>query len=58
MCNGNVSESNSTVTNVGETSDQSLSDDAVTSDDLSKMSNKLRFLYSYSRKFNVKRKHY
>ena len=55
VCNGNATESTSTITYLGMTLDQSLSGDAIASDVLSKMSNKLKFLYRNGRKFNKKK---
>ena len=56
VCNGNVIESKSNVTYLGVTLDQSLSDDVIASDVLSKMSNKLKLLCRNARKFNMKTK--
>ena len=56
VCNGNVTESKSTVTYLSVTLDQSLSGDVIASDVLSKTSNKLTFLYRNARKVNKKTK--
>ena len=56
VCNGNVTESKSTITYLGVTLDQSLSGDVIASDVLFKTSNKLKFLYRNARKFNMKTK--
>jgi len=54
VCNGNVIESESTVTYLGVTLDKSLSGDVMTSDVLSKTSNKRMVLFRNARKFNMK----
>ena len=56
VCNGNVIESKPNVTYLGVTLDQSLSGDAIASKVISKSSNKLKFLYRNTRKFNLKTK--
>ena len=58
VCNGNVIESKSTVTYLGVTLDQSLSEDVIASDVLSKPSNKLTFLYRNAIKINIKTNNY
>ena len=58
MCNGNVIKSNSTVTFLGVALDQSLSNDIIAFDVLSKTSNKLKLLHGNTRRFNMKTKDY
>jgi len=56
VCNGHGIESKTVVTYLGVTLDQSLSGDAMASSDVSKSSNKLRFLYRNTRKLDLKTK--